>query len=115
MSLLTSRHGQIDEQNAERVDIRNSDWRSIMAEKLNTKVVADEKVAEPKRTPRINLNVPFWRGKDGKNRAAKYAKACGAYYDWRTKTWYTYAGHHGAKALARFMSDVDRKAYGFEA
>ena len=81
-----------------------------MAEKkLNTKTAT----TEAKRTERINLVVPFWRGKDGKNRAAKYVKACGAYYDWRAKVWYTYRGHHAAKTLARFMTEADRKAYGF--
>jgi hypothetical protein len=45
----------------------------------------------------------------------KYAKACGAYWDRKRKVWYTYAAHHGAKALSRFMSDVDKKVYGFKA
>lgn len=57
------------------------------------------------KTARINLNVPF--------AAHKYAKACGAYFDRAAKVWYTYAGHHGAAALARFMGAADRKVYGF--
>lgn len=66
------------------------------------------------RTARINLTLPFWKkDKDGKNAAIKYFKKCGAYYDWRHKVWYTYAGDHRARALADFMSEVDRKVYGF--
>jgi hypothetical protein len=67
------------------------------------------------KTARINLNVPFWHGKDGKNKAAAYVKKCGAYYDWKRKVWYTYAGARAAKTLAKFMSPQDRKAYGFDA
>ena len=67
-----------------------------------------------KKTARINLTLPNWRkDKNGKNAAIKYFNKCGAYYDWRHKVWYTYAGHHGAKYLTPFMSDTDRKAYGF--
>lgn len=73
-----------------------------MAEKTATK------------TARINLNVPFWHAKDRTNKAVKYVKACGAYWDWKRKVWYTYAGAHGAKSLAKFMSPQDRKAYGFD-
>lgn len=65
-----------------------------MAEKKNTE-----------KTARINLDVPY--------PAAKYAKACGAYFDRAHKVWYTYAGAHGAAALARFMAGADRKVYGF--
>jgi hypothetical protein len=63
------------------------------------------------RTNRINLNVPFWHGKDGKNKAAKLVKALGAYFDWRKNVWYTYAGVHNLEAFRRFMSDADVKAY----
>lgn len=62
------------------------------------------KNAKP-RTDRIDLNVPF--------PARKYVKACGAYWDRMKKVWYTYAGHHNAKTLARFMGAEDRAVYGF--
>lgn len=62
---------------------------------------------ETRKSARINLNVPY--------PLKKYAKACGAYWDRKHKVWYTYAAHHGAKALARFMSDADRKVYGLDA
>ena len=71
------------------------------------------KTADKPRTARINLNVPFWHAKDGHNKAANYAKKAGAYYDWKAKVFYTYAGHPAAKYLARFMAPADRKVYGF--
>jgi hypothetical protein len=64
-------------------------------------------IMETRKSARINLDVPFYM--------RKYAKACGAYWDRKRKVWYTYAAHHGAKALSRFMSDVDKKVYGFKA
>lgn len=59
------------------------------------------------RSARINLDVPFM--------AHKRAKKLNAYYDPKHKVWYTYAGHATAHLLAQYMSDQDRKAYGFDA
>lgn len=73
------------------------------------------KMAEKTKTARINLTVPFWHGKGGKNKAVAYVKKCGAYYDPAHKVWYTYAGHRSAKYLAKFMSPADKAAYGFDA
>lgn len=63
------------------------------------------------RTNRINLNVPFWHGKGGKNKAAALVKALGAYFDYTHKVWYTYAGVHNLDAFRRFMSDADIATY----
>lgn len=53
-------------------------------------------VATATKTDRIDLKVPF--------PAAEYVRACGAYWDWKKKVWYTYGGHHNAKSLKRFMT-----------
>jgi hypothetical protein len=75
-------------------------------ETATTETTETEAPKAPKaKTARINLNVPY--------PARKYAKACGAYWDRLHKVWYTYAGHAGAKRLARFMAEPDRKVYGF--
>jgi hypothetical protein len=65
---------------------------------------AATKTATKARTPRVNLDVPY--------PARAFAKACGAYWDAKRKVWYTYAGSHTARALARFAGAADRKAYG---
>jgi hypothetical protein len=71
----------------------------------NTKNAATTETKTPKaRTPRVNLDVPY--------PARAFAKACGAYWDAKRKVWYTYAGSHTARALARFAGAADRKAYG---
>lgn len=63
-------------------------------------------MANKKKTPRINLNVPF--------PATRYVKSIGGvYWDRKTKVWYTYAGAYQAKYLVRFMTETDKTKYGF--
>jgi uncharacterized protein (DUF885 family) len=56
---------------------------------------------------RIDLNVSY----DDKDEA----KASGARWDWRAKTWYTDTTNPAISGLVRFMREDDAKAYAADA